>query len=127
MAKAFWGASLVAVGLAGCAYREPPAHPPIWSVGYGVPFDSMVSCLASSPSGPFTVSTPAIGQGGIVRIPVTSASAPPGTSQFVVYRLPLDGSQVNWRRPRDANGFESLDADARTRANECGNNDFRAM
>src|ERR1700750_2141071 len=120
MAKAFWGTVLIAVGLAGCAYRELPADPPIWSSGSAVSFDAMVSCLASSPAGSFTVSAPTIGQGGIVRIPVTSANAPPATSQFVVYRLPLDGSQVNWRRPRDTNGFDSLDAAARTRANQCG-------
>jgi hypothetical protein len=127
MAKAFWATVFVAVGLAGCGYRELPVNPPIWSVGYAMPFDTMVSCLSSTPSGAFTVSAPTVGRGGVMAIGVTSPSTPPGTAQVVVYRLPLDGSQVNWWRPRDVGGLDSLDQEVRSRANLCGNDQFRAL
>jgi len=125
--KAFWATVLVAVGLGGCGYREGPINPPIWSVGYAVTFDAMVSCLSSTPAGAFTVSAPSVGQGGVVTIPVTSPGTPPGTARVVVYRLPLDGSQVNWWRPRDVSGLNLLDGEVRSRANVCGNDQFRAI
>jgi len=125
--RAFWVAVFVAVGLAGCGYREGPVDPPIWSVGYQMPFDTMVSCLSTTPSGPFTVSAPTVGKGGVVGMGVTSPSTPPGTAKVIVYRLPEDGSQVNWWRPRNVAGLDSLDGEVRSRANLCGNNQFRAM
>jgi hypothetical protein len=125
--KVFWTTVFVAVGFGGCGYREGPINPPIWSVGYAVPLDAMVSCLSGTPAGPFTVSAPAVGQGGVVSIGVTSPGTPPGTARVVVYRLPEDGSQVNWWRPRDVNGLNALDGEVRSRANLCGNGQFRAM
>jgi hypothetical protein len=127
MTRAFWGTLLAAVGLAACGYRELPVNPPIWSVGYAVPFDAMVSCLSGTPAGPFTVSAPTVGRGGVVAIGVTSPGTPPGSARVVVYRLPEDGSQVNWWRPRDVNGLNALDGEVRSRANLCGNGQFRAM
>src|SRR5262249_15923799 len=123
-----WGvAGLGGVGCGGGGRGGGRGAPPIWSVGYQMPFDTMVSCLSTTPSGPFTVSAPTVGKGGVVGMGVTSPSTPPGTAKVVVYRLTEDGSQVNWWRPRNVAGLDSLDGEGRSRANLCGNNQFRAM
>jgi hypothetical protein len=118
MAKAFWATVCVAVGVAACNTRPPP-DPPVWSANYAMPFDAMVTCLSTSPAGAFTVSGPTYGLGGIATIAFTPTNAPQAASQYVVYRLPNNGSQVNWRRPGNVGNIDWLDGVARTRANRC--------
>jgi hypothetical protein len=126
MAKAFWATICIAVGVTGCNTR-PPADPPVWSANYAMPFDVMVNCLSTSPAGAFTVSAPTSGFGGIVRIAFTPTNAPQAGSEFVVYHLPQNGTQVNWRQRGNIGGLDWLDGAARSRADQCGNNQFRTL
>jgi hypothetical protein len=120
MARAFWATVCIAVGVAGCNTR-PPADPPVWSANYTMPFDAMVTCLATNADSAFTVSGPTPGMGGIVMIGFTPTNAPQAASQYVIYHLPNNGTQVNWRRPGNVGNLDWLDGLARTRADRCAN------
>ena len=119
MARGFWATVCIAVGVAGCNTR-PPADPPVWSANYAMPFDAMVTCLSTNSDSAFAVS-PTTGLGGIVRIGFTPTNAPQAASTYVIYHLPDNGTQVNWRRPGNVGNLDWLDGLARTRADRCAN------
>src|SRR5262245_1686939 len=97
MARGFWATVCIAVGVAGCT-TPPPPDPPVWSANYTMPFDAMVTCLATNTDSAFAVSGPTPGMGGIVMIGFTPTNVPQAASQYVIYHLPDNGTQVNWRR-----------------------------
>src|ERR1700759_4588076 len=97
MVKAFWASVVVALGVAGCA-SAPRLGPPVWTADYGVPFDGVVKCLATSPAGSFSVGAPTPGLGGVVRIDFIPANVPQANSFYMIQHLPNDGARVNWYR-----------------------------
>jgi hypothetical protein len=119
MVKVIPASVLIALGAAACASSGPPPLPPVWSVGYAVPFDAMVSCLAAKPAGAFLVSAPDLPQDGVAVISFTPANTQAGSTYTV--RQTSGGSQVIWRRPGNVGGLDWLDGEARARADRCGN------
>lgn len=126
MAKEFLAAACLVLGLAGCA-TQTRTERPVWSANYNMPFDTMVNCLAAPADGAFAVAPPTTGLGGVVHIGFTPASMPQVRSEFIVYRLPENATQVNWRRPGNVGGYDWVDGEARTRANRCGGVVFQGI
>ena len=125
MAKLAWAAVVIALGATGCASTPRPG-PPVWSANYAVPFDTMVNCLASTPAPTaFTVGIPTAGLGGVVTIAYVPANVPQADSYYRVYRVPENGTQVNWRRSNDLMGIDWIDSEARARANGCGGSSYQ--
>ena len=127
MANVFRASVVMALGLAGCA-SPPRPGPPVWTADYAVPFNSMVNCVLTAPSGAgdFTIGPPDTGIGGIVTIRFIPANTPQASSYYRIYHLPGNGTQVNWHRAHDVMGLDWLDAVARTRANGCGGVSYQA-
>ena len=119
MVKVILASVSIALGAAACSSTQPPPLPPVWSAGYAVPFDAMVSCLAAKPAGAFVVSAPDLPQDGVAVIAFTPANTQAGSTYTV--RQSGSGSQVIWRRPGNVGGLDWLDGEARTRADRCGN------
>jgi hypothetical protein len=119
MAKVLWACVVLALGAAGCS-SPPRPGPPVWSANYAVPFDTMVNCLMSSPLDAFTVGAPTPGFGGVVRLSFIPGNTPQANSYYMIYRLPENGTQVNWHRADDVMGLDWIDGVARKRANGCG-------
>src|SRR5262245_62010247 len=123
MAKYVLATVSMALVVTACAQPRPPEPPrlPVWSAQYAVPVEVMTTCLSTSPAGAATASAPVYGLGGVPTIAFVPANMPQLPSEFVVLRIPNNGTQVNWRRPDNVGGLDWLDAEARARANRCGN------
>jgi hypothetical protein len=106
-----------ALAAAACSSGPPPL-PPIWSATYDVPFDAMVDCLAAKPAGAFAVSPPEFFQDGVMRISFTPAKTPEAASAYTIRRAG-NRTQVIWRRPGKVGDMDSLDNEARSRADRC--------
>jgi hypothetical protein len=119
MTKVVWAGVALALGVAGCSSPPPPV-PPVWSTNYAVPFDTMVNCMISTPSGAFSVGAPTTGFGGVITIIYVPTNVPQANSYFRLYHVPENGTQVSWFRANDVMGIDWIDGEARTRANACG-------
>jgi hypothetical protein len=122
MVKVFAVSVSIALAVAACANPQDLPKPDIWTVNYNVPFDAMVACLAAPPAGAFTTYAPGYMQDGTARIVFIPRDTPQAQSAYVVTRMVGNVSQVSWRRFGSVSqGLDWLDAEARTRANRCGN------
>ena len=93
MVKVILASVAIALGATACSGTQPPPLPPVWSAGYAVPFDAMVSCLAAKPAGAFVVSAPDLPQDGVAVIAFTPANT--------AGRVDLYGSSIRQWQPGD--------------------------